>query len=108
MSDGNDGKGLSAEEKALSRAATMVQEARGDLTRLQGNLSGQIEAVRMRWQGEGGNAFQVLHTAWQEKQTRITRALDDFERSLLETEQDNTTTDQSQMDLMNRNLQRLG
>lgn len=108
MTDNGNGAGLSQQEKALSRAATMVREARGDLNRLQGNLSGQIESVRMRWQGEGGNAFQVLHTAWQEKQARITRALDDFERSLLETEQDNITTDGSQMDLMNRNLQRLG
>lgn len=104
----NEGNGLSQQEKALSRAAEMVAQARGDLTRLQGNLSGQIESVRMRWQGDGGNAFQVLHTAWQEKQTRITRALDDFERSLLETEKDNVDTDLGQSDLMNRNLQRLG
>lgn len=99
---------LSQQEHALSRAADLVATARADLTRLQNGLSAQIEGLRMRWQGDGGRAFQILHSAWQEKQTRITRALDRFEASLLETEKDNTATDQSQSELMHRHLARLG
>lgn len=103
----NGAAGLSQAEKALSSAAEKVATARVDVMKLNQNLSGQIQGMGMRWGGQGAAAFHKLHDAWQEKSHKIVSALDEFERSLLDTEKDNTATDLSQADTSNRLLNRL-
>ena len=74
----------------------MVSAAKADFTRDAANLENQINGVRGRWQGAGGNAFFALHQAWTEKQRTILSALDEFEASLRSTERDNVSTDETQ------------
>lgn len=104
----NGAAGLSQTEKALSTAADKVATARQDVTKLNQNLSGQIQGMGMKWGGQGATAFHNLHTAWQDKANKIVGALDQFQQSLLETEKDNVATDQSQADTSSRLLGRLG
>lgn len=103
----NGAAGLSQTERALSVAADKVATARQDVTKLNQNLSGQIQGMGMKWGGQGATAFHNLHTAWQDKSTKIVSALDQFQQSLLDTEKDNTATDQSQADTSSRLLNRL-
>ncbi len=98
---------LRQQEGALRRAADLTADARTGFEARQRQLAGQIEGMRARWQGQGGLAFQRVHQAWQEKQTRVTRALDDLETALRETERDTTATDQSQADHLTRYAHRL-
>ena len=104
----NGAAGLSQTEKALSAAADKVATARQDVTKLNQNLSGQIQGMGMRWGGQGATAFHNLHNAWQDKANKIVSALDQFQQSLVETEKDNVSTDQSQADASSRLLGRLG
>jgi len=85
-----------AGDQVLSRAAGMVATARADFTRDAANLENQINGLRGRWQGAGGQAFFALHQAWTEKQRVIVSALDEFENSLRSTERDNVSTDETQ------------
>lgn len=85
-----------AGEQVLSRAAGMVAAAKADFTRDAANLENQINGMRGRWQGAGGQAFFTLHQAWTEKQRTILSALDEFEASLRTTERDNVSTDETQ------------
>lgn len=98
---------LRQEEGALRRAADLAAEARGGFETRQRQLAGQIEDLRARWQGEGGGAFQRVHLAWQEKQTRVTRALGDLEAALRETERDTVVTDQAEGARLGRYAHRL-
>ena len=97
----------SAADQALTRAASMVATAKVEFDRRAAALNDQIAGMSMRWQGSGGLAFQNLQRAWQEKQTTIMRALDDFEQSLVVTDRDFTSTDDSQAQLAGTNLGRL-
>ena len=63
---------------------------------MSGELEGQIAGLRGRWAGAGGQAFFALHQAWTEKQKLVVRALDEFEASLLGTQRDVTSTDDTQ------------
>lgn len=99
---------LSQRDGALGRAAQHVSAARHDLTALQRALGGQIASLGARWSGQGATSFHSLHRAWQEKQARITAALDDFERSLVDTDRDNMATDQAAADAASRYRARLG
>lgn len=97
----------SAADQALTRAAAMVAEAKVDFDHRAAALNDQIASMASRWQGSGGLAFQNLQRAWQEKQAAITRALDDFERSLVVTDRDFTATDDTQAQASATNLGRL-
>ncbi len=99
---------MKAGDRTLTRAAGMVAQAKSDFDRLSATLSDNIMAQQSKWQGQGGRAFFNLHQAWTEKQTRIVRALNEFEAALTSTERDNINTDQSQSDYMNKNHDRLG
>jgi WXG100 family type VII secretion target len=83
-------------EGTLGKAAQLVSGAKQDFDRLSGELEGQIGDLRGKWAGAGGQAFFVLHQAWTEKQKVIVSALNEFENSLLGTEKDVTSTDDSQ------------
>jgi WXG100 family type VII secretion target len=96
-----------AADRALTRAAGMVATAKVDFDQRAAALDGQIAGMAMRWQGAGGQAFQNLQRAWQEKQTTITRALNDFEQSLVVTDRDFTSTDDAQAQAAVANLGRL-
>lgn len=52
-------------------------------------------------------AFQRVHLAWQEKQARVTRALDDLESALRETDRDTTANDRSEAAHLTRYAHRL-
>src|SRR3954453_5871735 len=94
-------------DRTLSRAAGMVATAKSDFDRLSAMLSDNITAQQSKWQGQGGRAFFNLQQAWTEKQNRIVAALNAFESALTTTERNNTSTDQTQPDYMNRNHSRL-
>jgi WXG100 family type VII secretion target len=83
-------------EQTLTQAATLVADAKRDFDRHARELDDRIGALRGRWVGQGGAAFFRLHQAWTEKQTVIVRALDEFEASLVATEHDNVSTDETQ------------
>jgi WXG100 family type VII secretion target len=83
-------------EGTLSKAAQLVSGAKQDFDQLSGNLEGQIQGLQGKWAGAGGQAFFTLHQAWTEKQRVIVRALDEFENSLLGTEKDTRSTDDTQ------------
>ena len=87
-------------EKSLSRAATMVADAKVDFDKLAQQLEDQINALKGRWVGQGGAAFFTLHQAWTEKQTIIVSALNEFEQNLITTEKDNVSTDDAQQSSM--------
>jgi WXG100 family type VII secretion target len=95
-------------EGTLSRAAGMVAEARGDFDRISGKLEGQIAGLQGKWAGAGGTAFFNLHRTWTEKQRVIVSALDEFEASLVGTEKDNVSTDDTQSANYARQASRLG
>lgn len=97
----------SAADQALTRAAGLVATAKVDFDRRSAALNDQIAGMAARWQGQGGLAFQNLQRAWQEKQTTITRALNDFEQSLVVTDRDFTSTDDVQAQASTVNLGRL-
>ncbi len=83
-------------EGTLKKAAQVVSGAKQDFDRLSGELDGQIGDLRGKWSGSGGQAFFVLHQAWTEKQKVIVSALNEFEASLLGTERDVSSTDDTQ------------
>jgi ESAT-6 family protein len=87
---------MKAGANTLQRAAGMVATAKGDFDKLSANLSGQLSALSSKWVGQGGSSFQALQTAWNEKQNKIVRALDEFESALTQTQRDNTSTDDTQ------------
>ena len=58
--------------------------------------------------GRAATAFFALHRAWTEKQDVITRALNEFEASLVSTERDNVATDDAQSAPYHRTAGRLG
>jgi len=97
----------SAADQALTRAAGMVATAKVDFDRRAAALNDQIAGMAMRWTGQGGTQFQNLQRTWQEKQTTIVRALNDFEQSLVATDRDFTNTDDTQAQASTTNLGRL-
>ena len=83
-------------EKALSKGADFVDQARGDVKNKCGVLSGNIQAMMAGWGGQGATAFNNLMIAWDQKQETILKALDQLSASMKETERDNVATDESQ------------
>jgi WXG100 family type VII secretion target len=83
-------------EGTLNKAAQLVSGAKQDFDRLSGELEGQIGDLRGKWAGAGGQAFFVLHQAWTEKQKVVVSALNEFEASLVGTEKDVSSTDDTQ------------
>lgn len=83
-------------EGTLTKAAGMVSTARQDFHRLSGELDGQINDLKGKWAGAGGQAFFILHQAWTDKQKLVVEALNEFEASLRGTEKDATTVDDTQ------------
>jgi len=94
-------------EGTLGKAAQLVSGAKQDFDRLSGELEGQIGDLRGKWAGSGGQAFFVLHQAWTEKQKVIVKALNDFETSLLGTQKDVSSTDDTQASNFNNFQNRL-
>lgn len=94
-------------EGTLSKAAQLVSGAKQDFDRLSGELEGQIAGLQGKWAGAGGQAFFTLHRAWSEKQKVIVSALNEFEASLVGTEKDTTSTDDTQASNFNNFQNRL-
>lgn len=95
-------------EGTLNRAAQLVAGAKQDFDRLSGELEGQIAGLQGKWAGQGGQAFFALHRAWTEKQRIIVGALNEFEASLVGTEKDVRTTDDTQAGNFTNYQSRLG
>ena len=51
-------------EKALSKAADLVDQARADVKNKCGVLSGNIQTMMGGWGGQGATAFNNLMIAW--------------------------------------------
>lgn len=99
---------LSQTEKALSKGAGFVKEARSEVKNKCDIVQDQVGEMMGGWGGQGATAFGNLMVAWQEKQNTILNALDQLAHSMEETEKDNVATDQAQSD-SHANLQnRLG
>ncbi len=95
-------------EGDLKQIAERVVEAKEEFKRHSNTLDGQIQALRGKWEGDGGRAFMVLHQAWTEKHAVVTTALDKFHASLTETEADNVAVDQAAGGNMNALINKLG
>ena len=63
-------------EKALSKGADYVDQARGDVKNKCGVLSGNIQTMMAGWGGQGASAFNNLMISWDQKQETILKALD--------------------------------
>ena len=85
-----------------------MADAKTDFDGFSRRLDAQIAGLQGRWTGSGATAFFALHRAWTEKQDVITRALNEFEASLVSTERDNVATDDAQSALYQRTAGRLG
>ena len=83
-------------EKALSKGADYVDQARGDVKNKCGVLTSNIQGMMAGWGGQGATAFNNLMIAWNEKQETILKALDQLSASMVETERDNVATDEGQ------------
>jgi WXG100 family type VII secretion target len=83
-------------EKALSKGADYVDQARGDVKNKCGVLSGNIQTMMAGWGGQGASAFNNLMISWDQKQETILKALDQLSASMKETERDNVATDENQ------------
>jgi WXG100 family type VII secretion target len=83
-------------EKALSKGADYVDQARGDVKNKCGVLSGNIQTMMAGWGGQGASAFNNLMISWDQKQETILKALDQLSASMKETERDNVSTDENQ------------
>jgi WXG100 family type VII secretion target len=105
---GNNAPEMGQGAQTLTRAAGLVADARADFDGLSRRLDAQIAGLQGRWAGAGATAFFALHTAWADRQHVITRALDDFEASLISTERDNVVTDDAQSATYHRTAGRLG
>jgi uncharacterized protein YukE len=99
---------MGQEYGALSHAAALVREARGDLDRLDQRVALHLATAESSWSGRGAAALQTLGRAWSERQRTIVGALDLFEHSLRSTERDNTLTDDEQSSAFARTQGRLG
>lgn len=95
-------------EKALSKAADFVEQARTDVKGKCNTLSTHVGTLMGGWGGQGATSFGNLMVAWQEKQEIILRALDQLATSLKETERDNVSTDESQSETHSNLRGRLG
>ena len=83
-------------EKALSKGADYVDQARGDVKNKCGVLSSNIQTMMAGWGGQGASAFNNLMISWDQKQETILKALDQLSASMKETERDNVSTDENQ------------
>lgn len=95
-------------EGALKAIAERVIVAKQEFKQQSDVLDGQIQALKGKWEGDGGRAFMILHAAWTEKHKVVTTALDKFHAALTETEKDNIAVDQSAGSNMNALLNKLG
>lgn len=95
-------------DRALSRAAALVADARADFVAQSNTLDGQISAVRGRWNGDGATAFFILHREWHEKHRVVVGALDRLASALVATEKDNMHTDHQAGAAMHQLAGRLG
>jgi WXG100 family type VII secretion target len=87
-------------QDTLSRAATLVADAKAELDGITAGVRGEVEALRAQWGGQGAVAFQALAQTWEQHQQRVVDALLDLERDLRVTEADNLATDQAQQSSM--------
>lgn len=101
------GNNMELGEATLKQIGNEVTTGRDAFEALAKQLSGKITEKTPQWQGAGGTAFFNLHNAWQEKHTKIVRALNEFEASLQKTDSDTKGTDQGQSQSMGTNLSAL-
>ena len=87
---------MSKQDQALTRAAQMVQSARGDLDQQLGSLRGKLSGIGAQWQGAGSAACQQVMARWDESARKITSALNEFEANLQASEQTYNAADEQQ------------
>lgn len=92
----------------LTKVANRIEQARTEFEREGKNLETQMGELRGKWEGDGGRAFHILHTAWTEKHQVVTAALNRFHAELTATEKDNVASDEAAGSDMSGLLNRLG
>ncbi len=99
---------MSKQDQALTRAAQMVQSARGDLDQQLSSLRGKLSGIGAQWQGSGSTAFQQVMVRWDEDARKITAALNEFEANLQASEQAYNAADEQQSSTYSKLSGRLG
>ncbi len=99
---------MSKQDQALTRAAQMVQSARGDLDQQLSGLRGKLSGIGAQWQGSGSAAFQQVMVRWDESARKITSALNEFEANLQTSEQTYNAADEAQSATYSKLSGRLG
>jgi WXG100 family type VII secretion target len=102
-----DGNNMELGAATLGQIANEVTTGRDAFQALAKQLSSNINEKTAMWQGAGGQAFFNLHTAWQDKHTKIVNALNEFEAALHQTDKDTKSTDQDQASAVGTNLSAL-
>lgn len=100
--------GMSKQDQALTRAAGLVGDARGELDQQLSGLRGKLAGIGSSWVGAGSSAFQQVMTRWDEDTRRIVSALDEFEANLRSSEATYTSSDEGQAQAYQRMLGALG
>jgi len=72
--------GLSPE--SVKKAQGIVEDYKGRFTNEANSLGTEIDALKAGWKGQGGDAFQALHTYWNDQQRTIVGILDNFKEGL--------------------------
>ncbi|MEX0427938.1 WXG100 family type VII secretion target [Nocardioides sp. DS6] len=75
--------GLSPE--SVKKAQGIVEDYKGRFNNEAAALGSEIDALKSGWQGQGADAFQALHTYWNDQQRTIVQILDNFKDGLGET-----------------------
>ncbi len=73
---------FSAADGSLAHGATVVADARSQLVSELSALQNNLSQIGGAWRGVGAVAFQRLIARWHADATRITGALEGFEREL--------------------------
>jgi len=99
---------ISKQDQALTRAASLVGEARQDLnSQLQG-LGGKLQGIGSQWRGSGAAAFMQVMERWNADARKIIQALETFEDNLKKSESTYTAADDAQQAAFQRLSGRLG
>jgi WXG100 family type VII secretion target len=88
---------LTREERALTRAADLVQGAHGELTSDVRAMPAKL-STKGSWEGGGSQAFTNLINTWTQDTEKILKALEVFDANLRGSDTAYTNTDQAQQD----------
>lgn len=87
---------VSKQDQALTRAASMVSDARTELSGSLQSLRGKLDGIGAQWKGAGAGAFTQVMQNWNEDARKIISSLERFEENLRKSESTYTAADEAQ------------